>query len=113
MKLVPTAGDVVSAAKKWLQKMDALDLSHLARVESMLLGHFPGFPTFESLGCGPFLEFVTQNKELDATLQQFGAGALSAHSGTSPKVTLSHVVDFIAQCGVKSEQVMTQCVLYI
>ena len=84
-----------------------MDLARLANIERSVVSRFPEFNSFEDLGYGSFLRFVTSHKELLEALEQVGGLARSGGMGTKlgHQVSLNSVLDFISQCGAQPSPV--------
>ena len=95
------SADVMKEVIEWLNKANTMDLATLARIEEQVTAHFPGFDNFQSLGYGPFLQFVLDHKDLHEAVEEnlaFHPDRNNINDSTC-SVLLNHVLDFIFQCG--------------
>ena len=100
-------GKVVEEVKQWLAKADHLDLTRLARIEGNVVSKFPEFNSFEELGYGSFLKFLSSHKELQEAIEQVGGFGQSERIGTMPghPVSLHSVLDLVSQFGTQTSHV--------
>ena len=100
-------GKVVEEVKQWLAKADHLDLTRLARIEGNVVSKFPEFNSFEELGYGSFLKFLSSHKELQEAIEQVGGFGQSERKGTMPghPVSLHSVLDLVSQFGTQTSHV--------
>ena len=100
-------GKVVEEVKQWLVKADHLDLTRLARIEGNVVSKFPEFSSFEELGYGSFLKFLSSHKELQEAIEQVGGFGQSERIGTMPghPVSLHSVLDLVSQFGTQTSHV--------
>ena len=100
-------GKVVEEVKQWLVKADHLDLTRLARIEGNVVSKFPEFNSFEELGYGSFLKFLSSHKELQEAIEQVGGFGQSERKGTMPghPVSLHSVLDLVSQFGTQTSHV--------
>lgn len=89
--------------KEWLANADDIDLGRLTNIEANVVSKFPEFSSFEELGYGSFLRFLTSHKELVEDMEQVGGLARSGGMGTrlGYQVPLNSVLEFISQCGAQ------------
>ena len=99
-------GKVVEEVKQWLVKAEQLDLTRLARIEENVVSKFPEFNSFEQLGYGSFLKFLS-HKELQEAIEQVGGFGRSERKGTmlGHPVSLHTVLDFVSQFGTQTSHV--------
>ena len=100
-------GKVVEEVKQWLAKADHLDLTRLARIEGNVVSKFPEFNSFEELGYGSFLKFLSSHKELQEATEQVSGFGRSERKGTmfGHPVSLHSVLDFVSQFGTQTSHV--------
>lgn len=100
-------GQVVEEVKQWLANADHLDLTRLARIEGNVVSKFPEFNSFEELGYGSFLKFLSSHKELQEAIEQVGGFGQSERIGTMPghPVSLHSVLDLVSQFGTQTSHV--------
>ena len=100
-------GKVVEEVKQWLANADHLDLTRLARIEGNVVSKFPEFNSFEELGYGSFLKFLSSHKELQEAIEQVGGFGQSERIGPMPghPVSLHSVLDLVSQFGTQTSHV--------
>lgn len=102
-------GVVLKEVSAWLANADNVDLSALATIESTVMNKFPEFNTFEELGYGSFLKFLTSHKDLLESIKQYGGLVMAGSGGLGTKVghqvLANSVLDFISQCGTQASPV--------
>ena len=79
----------------------------LARIEGNVVSKFPKFNSFEGLGYGSFLKFLSSHKELQEAIEQVGGFGRSETKGTmlGHPVSLHSVLDFVSQFGAQTSHV--------
>ncbi|XP_068725664.1 uncharacterized protein [Montipora capricornis] len=104
--LPPSEGELVNEVKTWLANADNIGLGRLAIIEATVLSKFPDFDSFEGLGNGSFLKFLTSHKELLHAIEEVGGLAMARSGGQRTRlghqVSLVSILDFISQCGTQT-----------
>lgn len=102
--LFTTIGKLIQEIKQWFSGADDLKLSTLSHIEDRVTHPYhPDFTTFTSFGYGPFLEFVTNQPELNKLLEE--RSALLGNVTVSAMSQDVGVLDFVQQCGLNSPKV--------
>ena len=90
-----TTGDVLLKLLELLRRTSfPIDLGSLARVEKCITEHFTA-PTFDSLGNGSFLHFLTTQEK---AIKALGGSLIGAHSNSSHTVsTKRRLLELVSQ----------------
>ena len=106
----------MNEVKTWLANADNIGLGRLAIIEATVLSKFPDFDSFEGLGNGSFLKFLTSHKELLDAIEEVGGLAMARSGGQRTRlghqVSLVSILDFISQCGTQTSLVSHLQVAY-
>ena len=100
---------VTSTVNKWFSKATTLDLKVLANIEGQIAAEIQeGLTSFDQLGHGSFLAFITENKNLYRLLE-FGTATSADVLGA--KVSKEELIHFVIQCGSGKKKVF--CLFFI